>query len=49
MQANDYREMTKKWLRYNIENVAMILIIYFGMNQILELNNPQGVYIPLNK
>ena len=36
----------KKW---NIENIIMITIRYFQMNQILTLNNPWRVDMLLNK
>ena len=35
--------------QWNIENIVMIVIKSLQMNQISVLNNPRGVYIPLNK
>ena len=32
-----------KWKKWNIENIAMIVIKHLAMNQISALNNPQGV------
>ena len=36
-------------MQWNIENIVMITIKHLHMNQILALNNPSGVDVPLNK
>ena len=39
----------KKWLQWNIGNIVMIVNKCLQMNQILVLNNPLGIDMPLNK
>ena len=40
--------MQQKSLKLNTENIVMIIIKYSQKNQMLALNNPQAVTMPLN-
>ena len=38
-----------QFFKWNIENIIISIIKHWQMNQILELNNPKRVVMPLNK
>ena len=44
-----YKKVQLEKMQWHIENLLMIVRIHFKMKQILALNNPKAVDVPLNK